>query len=206
MKPHIDYSIYLVADRGNLTPAELLTRTEAALRGGVTLVQYRDKQAEGKEMYELALKLQKLCAAFNVPFLVNDRIDIAMAVQADGVHLGQDDIPCEVARKLLGKDAIIGISAHNACEARAAEAAGADYLGCGAIAATATKPDCSVLGLDGLKKIRWAVQIPFVGIGGINQDNYLLVRQSGAAGCAIVSAILQAKDVEQAAATFKHLR
>lgn len=178
---------------------------EAALRGGVTLVQYRDKTQESCVLYERALKMKALCDKYNVPMLVDDRADIAFAVGAAGVHVGQSDLPAEIARRMLGTDAIIGVSAHNAEEALAAGAAGADYLGCGAVYATATKKDTSVIGTEGLKKIRAATKLPFVGIGGITLDNYLDVLNAGANGAAIVSAILNADDIAAAVKKFKQL-
>ncbi len=178
---------------------------EAALRGGVTLVQYRDKTQESRILYERALKMKALCDKYNVPMLVDDRADIAFAVGAAGVHIGQSDLPAEVARRMLGADAIIGVSAHNAEEALAAEAAGADYLGCGAVYPTGTKKDTSVIGVEGLKAIRAVTKLPFVGIGGVTLANYCDVLKAGADGAAIVSAILSADDIESTVQKFVQL-
>lgn len=195
MKAQPDYSIYLVTDDGCLQGRALLDCVREALEGGVTLVQYRAKTASSAEMYAEALQLKALCDSFNVPLIINDRLDIAMAVGAAGVHLGQDDLPCAAARKLLGEDYIIGVSAHNPAEAKAALQSGADYLGCGAIFGTATKADVKKLGTDGLAAICKAKGLPVVGIGGVTADNYREVRAAGADGAAIVSGILAQPDI-----------
>ena len=195
MKAQPDYSIYLVTDDGCLQGRELLDCVREALEGGVTLVQYRAKTASSAEMYAEALQLKALCDSFKVPLIINDRLDIAMAVGAAGVHLGQDDLPCAAARKILGEDYIIGVSAHNPAEAKAALQSGADYLGCGAVFGTATKADVQQLGTDGLAAICKAKGLPVVGIGGVTADNYREVRASGADGAAIVSGILAQPDI-----------
>lgn len=195
MKAQPDYSIYLVTDDGCLQGRALLDCVREALEGGVTLVQYRAKTASSAEMYAEALQLKALCDSFNVPLIINDRLDIAMAVGAAGVHLGQDDLPCAAARKLLGEDYIIGVSAHNPAEAKAALQSGADYLGCGAVFGTATKADVKKLGTDGLAAICKAKGLPVVGIGGVTADNYREVRAAGADGAAIVSGILAQPDI-----------
>ena len=195
MKAEPDYSIYLVTDDGCLQGRALIDCVREALEGGVTLVQYRAKTASSAEMYAEALQLKALCDSFKVPLIINDRLDIAMAVGAAGVHLGQDDLPCAAARKLLGEDYIIGVSAHNPAEARAALLCGADYLGCGAVFGTATKADVQKLGSDGLAAICKAKGLPVVGIGGVTADNYREVRAAGADGAAIVSGILAQPDI-----------
>ena len=198
MKAQPDYSIYLVTDEGCLQGRALLDCVREALDGGVTLVQYRAKTASSAEMYAEALQLKALCDSFKVPLIINDRLDIAMAVGAAGVHLGQDDFPCAAARKILGEDYIIGVSAHNPAEAKAALQSGADYLGCGAVFGTATKADVKKLGTDGLAAICKAKGLPVVGIGGITADNYREVRAAGADGAAIVSGILAQPDIRAA--------
>lgn len=202
----IDYSIYLVTDNECIGNRPLLECVEEALKGGVTLVQYRSKDTDGGKMYREALALRKLCDRYGVPLLVNDRVDVALAVGAAGVHVGQSDLPCEVVRQLAGNNFIIGVSAHNPEEALAAEAAGADYLGCGAVFGTQTKLDVGTLGLSGLEAIREAVRIPMVGIGGINSSNYAQVLGMGANGAAIVSGILGAQDIQAEAGKFVALR
>lgn len=195
MKAQPDYSIYLVTDDGCLQGRALIDCVRKALDGGVTLVQYRAKTASSAEMYAEALQLKALCDSFNVPLIINDRLDIAMAVGAAGVHLGQDDLPCAAARKILGEDYLIGVSAHNPAEAKAALQSGADYLGCGAVFGTATKADVQKLGTDGLAAICKAKGLPVVGIGGVTADNYREVRAAGADGAAIVSGILAQPDI-----------
>ena len=195
MKPAIDYSIYLVTDKACLHGRPLLKCVEEALAAGVTLVQYRAKAADGGVLYAEACRLKELCDKYNVPLIINDRLDIALAVGAAGVHLGQDDLPCAVARRLLGEDYIIGVSAHNPAEAVQAVSEGADYLGCGAVFGTATKHDVAKLGLENLRAIRKAVAVPMVGIGGITADNYAEVLATGADGAAIVSGILAQDDI-----------
>lgn len=195
MKAQPDYSIYLVTDDGCLQGRALIDCVCEALEGGVTLVQYRAKTASSAEMYAEALQLKALCDSFNVPLIINDRLDIAMAVGVAGVHLGQDDLPCAAARKILGEDYIIGVSAHNPAEAKAALQSGADYLGCGAVFGTATKADVKKLGTEGLTAICREKGLPVVGIGGVTADNYREVRAAGADGAAIVSGILAQPDI-----------
>ena len=195
MKAQPDYSIYLVTDDGCLQGRALIDCVCEALEGGVTLVQYRAKTASSAEMYAEAMQLKALCDSFNVPLIINDRLDIAMAVGAAGVHLGQDDLPCAAARKILDEDYIIGVSAHNPAEAKAALQSGADYLGCGAVFGTATKADVKKLGTEGLTAICREKGLPVVGIGGVTADNYREVRAAGADGAAIVSGILAQPDI-----------
>lgn len=195
MKAQPDYSIYLVTDDGCLQGRALIDCVREALEGGVTLVQYRAKTASSAEMYAEALQLKALCDSFKVPLIINDRLDIAMAVGAAGVHLGQDDLPCAAARRILGEDYLIGVSAHNPAEAKAALQSGADYLGCGAVFGTATKADVKKLGTEGLTAICREKGLPVVGIGGVTADNYREVRAAGADGAAIVSGILAQPDI-----------
>ena len=196
----MDYSLYLVTDSRLSLGRSNAQVLQAALRGGVTVVQYREKDASARQMVEQALELRELCRAHGVPFIVNDRVDVALAVDADGVHVGQDDLPAAFARKLIGPDKILGVSAENVEQALAAIAAGADYLGVGAIFSTATKADAGEpIGIPGLIKIARASTIPIVGIAGINASNAGSVIRAGAAGVAVVSAIVGAEDVEPAA-------
>ena len=195
-KQAIDYSIYLLTDDACLKGRPLLACVEQALQGGVTLVQYRSKFKDGGPMYEEAMTLKALCDSYNVPLIINDRVDVALAVGAAGVHVGQDDLPCSVVRNLVGADFIIGVSAHNPAEALRAIADGADYLGCGAVFGTATKPGVAKLGLANLQAIRSVATIPMVGIGGVNASNYAEVLATGANGAAIISGILAAEDIK----------
>ena len=200
---HLNLRLYLVTDEYCLPSGRnLFDAVEEALQAGVTLVQYREKNGPGKSMLEKSRKLIALCHKYNVPLLVNDRLDIALLSGADGVHLGQEDIPVAEARRLAGENFLIGATAHNVEEALAAEAAGADYLGCGAVFATHTKKDTVPLGLDGLKAIRQAVHIPIAGIAGITTDNYQQVLATGADGVAVVSAILGADNITEAIKEF----
>lgn len=194
-KYHPDYSIYLVTDTSCLQGRGLTASVEQAILGGVTIVQYRNKKVESGQLYSEALELKALCKKYNVPLIINDRIDIALAVGAAGVHLGQDDVPCAVARRVLGPDFLIGVSAHNPHEAMQAAADGADYLGCGAVFGTVSKAGVSKLGLNNLRNIRSTVSIPIVGIGGINIDNYAQVLDTGVEGAAIISGILAVDDI-----------
>ncbi|MCQ2374030.1 MAG: thiamine phosphate synthase, partial [Phascolarctobacterium sp.] len=164
------------------------------------------KQAEGREMFQKATELKQLCDSYKVPLIINDRLDVAMAVGAAGVHVGQSDFPCAEARRLLGENYVIGVSAHNPEEALQAVADGADYLGCGAVFGSVTKHNVGTLGLDKLRTIRKVVTIPMVGIGGINSSNYEAVLETGANGAAVVSGILAAEDISKEVLKFKTIK
>ena len=205
-KSKIDYSIYLLTDDACLLERPLLECVEQALRAGVTLLQYRSKYKDGGAMYQEALALKELCDRYDVPLIINDRVDVALAVGAAGVHVGQDDLPCSVVRQLVGPDFVIGVSAHNPEEARKAAADGADYLGCGAVFGTGTKAGVAKLGLERLQNIRQAVTLPMVGIGGVKADNYAEVLATGADGAAIISGILAADDISAEVAKFVQVR
>jgi thiamine-phosphate diphosphorylase len=196
----IDYSLYGITDSKLSRGRSNQMIVESAIRGGTTIVQYREKSASTRQMIDEALGLRDLCRRHGVPFIVNDRVDVALAVDADGVHVGQDDMPVSLARKLIGRDKIVGVSAENVEQARAAIADGADYLGVGAIFATATKSDAGEpIGIAGLLKIARVSAIPIVGIAGINASNAASVIRAGAAGIAVISAIVSADDMERAA-------
>ena len=203
MKPAINYSIYLVTDHNCLQGRDFLGCIENALQGGVTLVQLREKNIDGGIFLQRAVAVKNLCDKYNVPLLINDRIDVALACKAAGVHLGQDDIPPSAARAILGPDAIIGVSAHSCEEALAAEKDGADYLGVGAVFPTNSKDDASEVGLNMLKEIRQISKLPIVGIGGINAQNYTQVRAAGAQGAAIISGILGVNNIEDEVSKIK---
>ena len=198
--PRVDYSLYVITDAPLSRGRSHRQVIDAAIRGGATMVQYREKNASTRKMIDEALALRDLCRAHGVPFIVNDRVDVALAVDADGVHVGQDDMPASLARKLIGRGKVLGVSAENVEQARAAIADGADYVGAGAIFATATKADANKpIEIAGLLQIARACTIPMVGIGGINSSNAASVIRAGAAGVAVVSAIVSAEDVERAA-------
>ena len=203
MKPAINYSIYLVTDHNCLQGRDFLGCIENALQGGVTLVQLREKNVDGGIFLQRAVAVKNLCDKYNVPLLINDRIDVALACKAAGVHLGQDDIPPSAARAILGPDAIIGVSAHSCEEALAAEKDGADYLGVGAVFPTNSKDDASEVGLNMLKEIRQISKLPIVGIGGINAQNYTQVRAAGAQGAEIISGILGVNNIEDEVSKIK---
>lgn len=205
-KEKIDYSIYLLTDDACLQGRPLLACVEEALGAGVTLLQYRSKYKDGGAMYQEALALKELCDRYHVPLIINDRVDVALAVGAAGVHVGQDDLPCRVVRNLVGDDFLIGVSAHNPEEAREAAAGGADYLGCGAVFGTATKAGVGTLGLERLRSIRQAVDLPIVGIGGVKATNYGQVLATGANGAAIISGILAATDIGGEVAKFVRVK
>ncbi|NLG33196.1 MAG: thiamine phosphate synthase [Syntrophomonadaceae bacterium] len=193
----IDYSLYLVSDRGILKGRDLFRAVEEAIKGGVTLVQLREKNISGLEFYNLALKMKEIVHGYNVPLIINDRLDIALAVDADGLHIGQGDLPLAIARKLLGPHKIIGYSVSNEEQALYGEKNGADYLGAGAIYPTGSKADTGeAIGLLGLRKIKEAVSIPVVGIGGIGLSNLKEVKATGIDGISVISAILGSDDIE----------
>jgi len=194
------YLLYLVTDAGLSRGRSHRVIVEAAIRGGVTVVQYRQKYASTRRMIEEAAELCRLCRAAGVPFIVNDRLDVALAVDADGVHVGQDDMPASVARRLLGPRRILGVSAGSVEEARKAVDDGADYIGASPVFSTPTKPDAPPpLGIEGLRRMTKAVEVPVVAIGGITTENAAAMMKAGAAGIAVVSAIVAAEDVETAA-------
>lgn len=199
-KENLDYTLYLCTDRGLMSTDTLEKAVEEAILGGVTMVQLREKDCSSREFYETALRIKKITDAYEVPLLINDRVDIALAVDADGVHIGQSDLPVKIARKILGKDKIIGVSARNVAQALEAEQNGADYLGVGAMYATGTKKDAKVTSREELLKIREAVKIPIVVIGGINQKTLSNFKGIGINGLAVVSAVIAAKDIKAAAA------
>jgi thiamine-phosphate pyrophosphorylase len=207
MKPeNIDYSLYLVSDRGLSRGRTTQQIVEAALCGGVTCVQLREKTCSTREFITQALSIKDHLKRHNVPLIINDRVDIARAVNADGVHLGQSDMPIEMAKAILKDSMIIGISAESLEDAVQAEKDGADYIGVSPIYATPSKTDAaSPLGLEGLREIRKSVKIPLVGIGGLNRENAGEVINNGADGVAVVSAIVAADDPEKAARELKKI-
>ena len=193
-KEDIDYSVYLVTDHRNTNDEEFLNIIEEAIKGGTTIVQLREKTASTKEFYQLALKVKEITSKYDVSLLINDRIDIALAVDSDGVHIGQDDMPADIARKIIGKDKILGVSASTVAEAKKAEADGADYIGSGAVFPTATKDDADSVSKLQLKEIVHSIDIPVVAIGGITLENADTLKDTGIAGFSVVSAIMSAED------------
>lgn len=201
----MDLTLYLVADVDFVPGRDLVPLIEDAVRGGVTAVQLRAKSSSHAEFLDLARRVSALLKTHRVPLFINDRVDIALACGAAGVHLGQDDLPAALARKVLAKGAIIGVSVNTPEEAMEAERQGADYVGAGPIFRTSTKDtDLPVLGPEGIRRIKDRVRIPVVAIGGITDLNARAAREAGADGIAVVSAILGAPDPERAARLLKN--
>lgn len=187
--------LYLVTNSEILKERDFYECIEDALKGGVTTLQLREKNVNGKEFLEKAYKLRELTKKYNVLFIINDRVDIAMLCDADGVHVGQSDIPLREVRKLVGDNKIIGVSAHNIKEAMEAKNNGADYIGVGAMFNTSTKNDATLVTLKELEEIDKGVEIPKVLIGGITLDNISTFKDINVDGYAIVSAILNSDDI-----------
>lgn len=203
MKPEMDYSLYLVTDRALAGERDFEDLVGRAIRGGCTLVQLREKEASSGEFYERALRLKKVTDYFHVPLIIDDRIDIMLAVNAAGVHLGQSDLPAEAARQIIGPDKILGVSARTVEDAEKAESDGADYLGVGAVYPTTTKGDAEKVSREELEKICSTVSIPVVAIGGLNARNIPSLEGSGISGVAVVSAIMAQDRPEEAARLLK---
>ena len=194
----VDYSLYLCTDRNLLNGKNFEETIELAIKGGVTIVQLREKNCSSREFLEIATSIKKITSKYKIPLIINDRIDIALAVDADGVHVGQDDLPCKTAREILGEEKIIGVSVSTVETAIKAEIDGANYIGVGAIFKTSTKTDAEIVSLETLKKIRDSVKIPVVAIGGINKSNLPQIKNF-IDGVAVVSAIISNENPEVAA-------
>ena len=200
----MDLSLYVVTDRALSRQRSDLDVVRAALAGGATVIQLRDKLAGGRQLAETGRALLALTRAAGALLIVNDRVDVALAIDADGAHVGQDDLNARDARRLLGPGKLLGVSAATTAEATQAERDGADYIGAGAVFTTVTKPDAGApVGLEGLAAVARSVRIPTVAIGGINATNAAACIAAGAAGVAVVSAVVSADDVAAAA---RHLR
>lgn len=201
----MNYDLYVITDQRISHGKSHFEVAEAALAGGATVIQFRDKEMVEAEAIEVCGKIYKLTKKKGVPFIVNDRIEVAKAVGADGVHLGQEDLPLGFARKVLGKDKIIGVSVKTVKQALKAVEKGVDYLGVGPIYPTATKSDVGkALGIVRLKEIKKVVNIPIVAIGGINEDNLEEVLNVGIDGVAVISAVVSAPDIIEATRRLKH--
>lgn len=201
-----DLLLYAVTDRSWLKEGETLyDQVEQALKGGVTMVQLREKKLDREAFLKEAEEIQKLCLAYHVPFLINDAVDIALEIGADGVHVGQSDMEAKKVRKLLGDDRIIGVTAAAPALAKLAEQNGADYLGSGAVFGTSTKTDAKPLEHDVLKEICRSVTIPVAAIGGITKENVLKLKGTGISGIAVVSAVFAEPDIEEATRRLKLL-
>ena len=197
--------LYAVTDRSWLNGQTLYEQVEEALRGGATFIQLREKNLDTDTFREEALKIKELCAHYQVPFVINDNVEIAKEIDADGVHVGQHDMEAANARAILGPDKIIGVSAQTVEQALLAEKNGADYLGVGAVFHTGTKKDANTLSHETLKEICKAVKIPVIAIGGISQDNVMKLAGSGICGIAVVSAVFAAENIEKATRELKQL-
>lgn len=195
--------LYAVTDRRWSKGTTLYEQVKQALQGGVSTLQLREKNLSDEEFLKEAMEIKELCKKYNVPLIINDNVDVAIKCGADGVHVGQEDMEASKVREKVGRDMIIGVSAHNVEEARRAVSNGADYLGVGAVFSTSTKDDVDVLSKETLKEICLAVKIPVVAIGGINQDNILELKGTGVDGVAVVSAIFSSENIVE---TCKKLR
>ncbi|HAR38886.1 MAG: thiamine-phosphate diphosphorylase [Bacteroidetes bacterium GWD2_45_23] len=195
-----DLSLYLVTDRSLSGGRELEYIVGEAVSGGVTMVQLREKHCSSREFYRLAVQLKRCLAPWRVPLIINDRLDIALACDADGLHLGQSDLPCGIARKILGKNKIIGLSVENVMDVTEANREEVDYIGISPVFSTPTKIDTAPeLGLEGIREIASMARCPSVAIGGINIRNAQSVLAAGADGISVVSAIMSAPDPRLAA-------
>ncbi|MBO4898326.1 MAG: thiamine phosphate synthase [Clostridia bacterium] len=198
-----DSTLYFITDSTNFDTETFLYRVEDALKGGVTLLQLREKNKTTREYISLAEKVHEITKRYNVPLIIDDRIDVAMAIGAEGVHLGQSDMPIRTAREILGNDIIIGATAKTVPQAKEAEEGGADYLGVGAIYPTTTKVITIITSTETLDDICKAVKIPVNAIGGLNKDNIFVLKGIGIAGICAVSAIMKADSPQKAAEELK---
>lgn len=192
----MNLKLYLIASKAQKSEDVFLNTIEQAIKGGVSIVQLREKNIKTKAFYELGLKVKKICEIYEIKFIINDRLDLALALNADGIHLGQDDLPINIARNILGQNKIIGLSVKNISQLK--NAFNVDYLGCGAIFESFTK-NSSIIGLDTLKDLSSNTHLPIVAIGGINTKNVKLLKDIKLAGIAISDAIMNADDPFKAA-------
>lgn len=190
--------LYAVTDRAWVGKQTLMQQVESAIKGGATCVQLREKELDEDAFLKEAIEMKALCKAHGIPFIIDDNVDVALACGADGIHVGQSDMAAGKVRSLVGEKMILGVSAQTVEQALAAQAAGADYLGVGAVFSTSTKKDADDVSHETLRRICEAVDIPVVAIGGISEKNILQLKGSGVDGAAIVSAIFGAEDVEAA--------
>lgn len=202
---NFDYTLYLVTDRQLMSCDSLTEAVEQAILGGCTMIQLREKELSSLEFYNQAVAVKQVTDKYHIPLIINDRIDIAMAVQATGVHIGQHDLPAAAVRKVIGENMLLGVSASSIAEAIQAQQDGADYLGVGAMFPTGTKTDADSVSMEELQKIRAAVSLPIVVIGGINKGNAGRFKPMGIDGLAVVSAIIAQSDIKTAAAELKDL-
>ena len=202
---NFDYTLYLVTDRQLMSCDSMTEAVEQAILGGCTMIQLREKELASLEFYNQAVAVKQVTDKYHIPLIIHDRIDIAMAVQATGVHIGQHDLPAAAVRKVIGENMLLGVSASSIAEAIQAQQDGADYLGVGAMFPTGTKTDADSVSMEELQKIRAAVSLPIVVIGGINKGNAGRFKPMGIDGLAVVSAIIAQSDIKAAAAELKDL-
>lgn len=200
---NFDTSLYFITDSSNYTEQEFLNRVEEALQGGVTLMQLREKDKTTREYIELAQKVHSITKKYNVPLIIDDRVDVALAIDAEGVHVGQSDMPIKTARKLMGENKIVGATTKTVEQAKEAYEQGADYLGVGAIYPTTTKVNTVLTSTDTLRDICNAVPIPVNAIGGLNKDNIDVLEDIPISGICVVSAIMKADDPKKATEELK---
>lgn len=205
MQKPIDYTLYLCTDRTLMHADSVEESVELAIKGGCTFVQLREKDCTAKDFYHTALQVKKVTDYYNIPFVINDRVDIALAVDADGVHIGQKDLPAAVVRKLIGKEKILGVSASSSALAMQAQQDGADYIGVGAMFSTNTKTDVNVIKPNSLQEIRKFVNIPIVAIGGIQRTTLSNLDANCIDGIAVISAVLAQEDITASAQLIKQL-
>lgn len=201
----IDLTLYVVTDRGILKGRDLCASIEEAIKGGATVVQLREKDVSSLEFYKIAIEVKEVTSKYNVPLIINDRLDIALACNADGLHIGQGDLPLETVRKIFGQDKIIGVSVRTVEEGLKAKENGADYLGVGAIYPTGSKDDATLIGIERLKEIKEKIKLPIVAIGGISKNNCSEVIRAGADGVAVISAVFGKEDILKASKELKSL-
>jgi thiamine-phosphate pyrophosphorylase len=205
MKPEIDYSLYLVTDRDLMSTPTLEQAVEQAIEGGSTLIQLREKTASSLEFYQTAVTIKRLTDSHHIPLIINDRVDIALAVDTAGVHIGQSDLPAGIVRQIIGNNKILGVSVSSVAEAVKAKKDGADYLGVGAMFATGTKTDAELVTMNELRDMRSAVSLPIVVIGGINLTTIPSFANTGIDGIAVVSALISTKDITEVARQLRAL-
>lgn len=201
----MDLRLYVITDEKIGLGRSHSFLAEEALKGGATVIQLRDKEKSGKELYKIGLKIRALTRQYRALFIVNDRLDIALAVGADGVHLGTEDLPISVARKIAGKNFIIGASVSSPEEALIAEKEGADYISAQSIFETSSKENVKVIGIEGLKSIVKVSSLPVIAIGGINKENVKDVIRAGARGVAVISAVISKGDVRESTEELRKL-
>ena len=200
---NLDTTLYFITDSTTVPEDRFLPVVEAACKGGATIIQLREKDKSTREYMQLAETVHAITSRYNIPLIIDDRVDVALAIGAEGVHVGQSDMPVHVARKLMGEGKIVGVTAKTVPQALEAYEQGADYLGCGAIYPTTTHVKTVITPVETLKEVVKAVPIPVNAIGGLNKDNIFVLKGSGIAGVCAVSAIMKAADPETAARELK---